>query len=1076
MICKKCGAEFDENDTFCPNCGETVTKSDDSMTEKEDIVSPNSNNELESIRAEVKDIWPDWDLDSIIGRGSFGSVFRGRREELGTTVYCAIKIIRIPQDEAEAKHLKSEMGLNEAASTTYFKGLVDDCVNEIKLMESLKSAPNIVGIEDYKVVPGKADGTWTIFIRMEYLENFESFSMNSNFTKLEVVNMGIDICTALENCAKVSVMHRDIKPENIFKSELGGYKLGDFGIARKLESSSMGMSKKGTYNYMAPEIYNGSTEYDSRSDIYSLGIVLYKLTNNNRLPFLNPYANEISYDEVLMALDERMKGNPLPKPVNAGELLSNAILCACDADPGKRFATAEAFKNALINVKQVLGSEVENDLDATVGTGSKDGVPVIPYGYMDQTTAYNNATVYRANYEQKQKKGGRGKKILVLFLLFLLVVGAGVIGYQWYNSPKQRVLRAIKAGDYEEAGDILDEDRDIADNEDVVEKLKSRINDVRDGFKNKDKNYSQAMDELTSIRNMQVSAVERDLDKAVEYLNRLNDSRTCFDTAESFMEKNDYPSAIYQYRLVIEDDPNYSEAEKKISDAVEAYRKEQMGKAKDKADKEDFQGAIDILQMALSTLPNDAEITQQITLYQADMSAKQKNDILQSAEELAEKNQLIEAIRILDQYLSSDSSDADVKAARQKYYEQYVADVLSRAEEQAGKEDYQSAISIIQMGLRNYPDDNQFSQKLTYYQTALEEKKKAELLKSAEEMAQKMQYTAAMNLLDQYLKEHTSDADVKVAYQKYYDLYIENVIDKADSLVANGKYTEALTEINTGLVNAPNDQKLKVKKVEIQEAHVQYFITESKKKADSGDYVGAIDLLENGLSIYDSDERLTNEINNDRERHINSILTEADRRLNQQDYDGALSVVKEGQRYYPDETRLKEKINEINAKKPISLWDLSPINGGIAVNSGVAIDPFGNDYSTNDYVIYDKNTGDKFCAEFGKDPGDKWYDYGKYAEYRLYGKYSTISGQLIPQKDTGEYGYGYIEIWADGKKIYTSPFIKRKTDPVSFCVDVSGVEYIKIYYYRSSSYNGSYSDKNKGAIIVSNVQLTPKNQ
>ena len=69
-------------------------------------------------------------------------------------------------------------------------------------------------------------------------------------------------------------------------SRFGEFKLGDFGIARELDRNVNGLSKKGTFSYMAPEMYRGE-DYDQRVDIYSLGIVLYRLRNHNRLPFID---------------------------------------------------------------------------------------------------------------------------------------------------------------------------------------------------------------------------------------------------------------------------------------------------------------------------------------------------------------------------------------------------------------------------------------------------------------------------------------------------------------------------------------------------------------------------------------------------------------------------------------------------------------------------------------------------------------------------------------------------------------------------------------------------------------------
>lgn len=123
----------------------------------------------------------------------------------------------------------------------------------------------------------------------------------------DVIRLGIDLCKALEYCQCQNIIHRDIKPENIFVSRFGEFKLGDFGIARELERTMSGLSKKGTYSYMAPEMYKGEA-YDSRVDIYSLGIVLYKLRNHNRLPFISLEKQLITYRDKENALNKRMAG------------------------------------------------------------------------------------------------------------------------------------------------------------------------------------------------------------------------------------------------------------------------------------------------------------------------------------------------------------------------------------------------------------------------------------------------------------------------------------------------------------------------------------------------------------------------------------------------------------------------------------------------------------------------------------------------------------------------------------------------------------------------------------------------
>lgn len=150
------------------------------------------------------------------------------------------------------------------------------------------------------------------------------------------IESGIDMCRALEVCRELNIVHRDIKPDNIFVSANGKFKLGDFGVARTIEKTMAGLSRKGTYSYMAPEIYNGK-EYGFEADIYSLGIVLYKLLNNNRDPFLPPYPAPVKYSDKTEAMVKRIQGLEMPMPANADEKLARIVFKACAHNPSERY-------------------------------------------------------------------------------------------------------------------------------------------------------------------------------------------------------------------------------------------------------------------------------------------------------------------------------------------------------------------------------------------------------------------------------------------------------------------------------------------------------------------------------------------------------------------------------------------------------------------------------------------------------------------------------------------------------------------------------------------------------------------
>lgn len=284
-------------------------------------------------------VWPEWELIKKIGEGSFGKVYKAKRTERGRSFYSAIKIISIPASKGELDSVRSEMN-NEQSTREYFRNLVEDCIQEIYTMEHFCGNSHVVSFEDFKVVEYLDEIGWDISIRMEYLTSFMDYCTGKELTEKEVIKLGCDLAMALIYCRKLNIIHRDVKPENIFVSRFGDFKLGDFGIAREQAHTMSNMSKKGTYSYMAPEIYKGE-KYDSSIDIYSLGIVLYKLMNQNRLPFLSLDKQLITYRDKETALARRMAGEKMPAPVNASAAFSHIILKACAYEPGKRYRKPE---------------------------------------------------------------------------------------------------------------------------------------------------------------------------------------------------------------------------------------------------------------------------------------------------------------------------------------------------------------------------------------------------------------------------------------------------------------------------------------------------------------------------------------------------------------------------------------------------------------------------------------------------------------------------------------------------------------------------------------------------------------
>ena len=290
-------------------------------------------------------IFGAWRITRLIGEGSFGKVFEMEREDFGVTYKAALKAITVPANESEVREVMAE-GMDEASVRDYFGTFVQDLVKEFALMSKLKGNSNVVSYENHQVIEHKGGIGWDILIQMELLTPLNEYTRKHTITRQDVIRLGIDLCRALELCQKYNIIHRDVKPENIFISDAGDYKLGDFGIARTVEKTTSGLSKNGTYTYMAPEVYKGEA-YGSTVDIYSLGIVLYRLLNGNRTPFLPAAPAPITHADRENALVKRLSGAALPPPSHAEGRLSEIVLKACAYDPKERYSSPMQMRHEL---------------------------------------------------------------------------------------------------------------------------------------------------------------------------------------------------------------------------------------------------------------------------------------------------------------------------------------------------------------------------------------------------------------------------------------------------------------------------------------------------------------------------------------------------------------------------------------------------------------------------------------------------------------------------------------------------------------------------------------------------------
>lgn len=268
-----------------------------------------------------------YQIVSELGRGSMGVVYQGFDPVIGRTV--AIKTMLI-----------------EGLSTAEFQEYKTRFQREAQAAGIL-AHPNIVTVYDF----GEDEGV--LYLAMEYLEgkSLQSLVEKQHVLPLEtIVPMFEQVCSALDHAHNHKIVHRDIKPANIMILDSGLVKVTDFGIAKMM---SMGMTQAGqvlgTPNYMSPEQVKGRP-VDGRSDIFSLGVILYELVTGEK-----PFGGQNITTVIYKIINE----NPIPPreldaTIHPG--LSYVIQKALAKSSEERYQTCRELAEDLKNYKNLGGA------------------------------------------------------------------------------------------------------------------------------------------------------------------------------------------------------------------------------------------------------------------------------------------------------------------------------------------------------------------------------------------------------------------------------------------------------------------------------------------------------------------------------------------------------------------------------------------------------------------------------------------------------------------------------------------------------------------------------------------------
>ncbi|HEY8890554.1 MAG TPA: Stk1 family PASTA domain-containing Ser/Thr kinase [Clostridium sp.] len=342
-----------------------------------------------------------YELLEKIGEGGMGTVYKAKCHLLNRFV--AVKI------------LKAELS-NDEEFVSRFKR---EAISVAKMAH-----PNIVNVHDV------GEENHVNFIVLEYINGKtlkQVIKENGRLSSEKTIDIVFQISKGLEAAHKNNIIHRDIKPDNIMITDDGTVKVMDFGIAKVLDSRTVTKLNNvmGTAHYFSPEQAKGSI-VDCRTDIYSLGIVMYEMVTGRV-----PYNAESAITIAMMHIQEL----PIPpKEIikDIPENVNQVILKAMQKEPNKRYQTAKEMAEKLREIKEESKVKVINDLD----DGTKImGAAIASDIKNDYTTVMSEAAGVENTTAKKDKEGFLGKKRLstnkkamIVIASIILVIIASVLG------------------------------------------------------------------------------------------------------------------------------------------------------------------------------------------------------------------------------------------------------------------------------------------------------------------------------------------------------------------------------------------------------------------------------------------------------------------------------------------------------------------------------------------------------------------------------------------------------------------------------------------------------------------------
>ncbi len=247
-----------------------------------------------------------------------------------------VKVISIPASAVQTEALLLTGAFSDLdAVKEYYKELADGVAKEANVLSELSQLEGFLGYEQMQVEAMEDGDGFEVYLLSPYRKSVEYMMSKEPMTHLAVVNMGLDLCSALAACRRAGYICADLKPTNIFQDEKTGYRMGDLGFVSLAGLKYASLPSKYRSSYTAPEVRDPMAELNCTMDIYALGLVLYTAYNGGVLPLLEDGSADVS-----------------APPLYADYEMAEIILKACAADPAQRWQEPAQMGQALVGYMQ----------------------------------------------------------------------------------------------------------------------------------------------------------------------------------------------------------------------------------------------------------------------------------------------------------------------------------------------------------------------------------------------------------------------------------------------------------------------------------------------------------------------------------------------------------------------------------------------------------------------------------------------------------------------------------------------------------------------------------------------------